>query len=281
MWFCIDYHRLNRITKLDEFPLPRFDDTLDPLSGAKYLTTLDLALGYWQVPMEQSSQEKTAFATPFWTTRIQGKCQHAFDQLKELLQISPVLCFPDFSRPFILETDASGTGLGAVLAQELPDGTTHPIAYASWSLQNHQQNYGIMELEGLGVVWAVKNLRAYLYGHKCTVFTDQEALKSLLNTPKPSGKLARWGMALKELDLTIVYRSGRHNSNSDALSRCPLPTSIDDHPAAKVMAVITEKTTVVTAICTVKPRRRLGFFRFNRRNSLTVTHLNTKLGIVM
>ena len=170
------------------------------------------------------------------------ECQQAFEQLKELLRTSPVLCFPNFTRPFILETDASGTGLGAVLAQQQPDGTIHPIAYASRSLQKHERNYGLTELEGLGVVWAVKNFRAYLYGHKCTVFTDHEALKSLLNTPQPSGKLARWGMALQELDLTIVHRSGKHNSNADALSRCPLPTSTDENPTAEVVAALTGET---------------------------------------
>lgn len=51
--FCVDYRRLNSITKLDEFPLPRVDDTLDLLSGANFFTTLDLASGYWQVPVEQ------------------------------------------------------------------------------------------------------------------------------------------------------------------------------------------------------------------------------------
>ena len=61
--FCVYYHQLNRVTKLDVFPLPRIDDTLDLLSGAKYFTTLDLASGYWQVCMDQVSQEKTAFIT--------------------------------------------------------------------------------------------------------------------------------------------------------------------------------------------------------------------------
>ena len=99
------------------------------------------------------------------------KCEQAFNQLKEHLQSTPVLCYPDFSRPFALETDASGVGLGAVLAQEQADGTVRPIAYASRSLQKHEQNYGITELEGLGVVWAVKHFRAYLHGHRCTVYS--------------------------------------------------------------------------------------------------------------
>ena len=113
-----------------------------------------------------------------------------------------------------------------------------PIVYASRSLQKHERNYGVTELEGLGVVWAVKHFRAYLYGHKCTVYTDHQALKSLLNTPQPSGRLARWGMALQELDLVIVHRSGKHNANADALSRCPLPSATDDHPTADVVAAL-------------------------------------------
>ena len=57
---CVDYRKLNKNAKLDEVPLPRIDDTLDLLAGARYFTTLDLASGYWQVP---SSQEETAFIT--------------------------------------------------------------------------------------------------------------------------------------------------------------------------------------------------------------------------
>ena len=127
------------------------------------------------------------------TTRISlsSECQLAFEWLKELLTTAPVLCYPDFQRSFILETDASGYGLGAVLAQEQRDGLICPIAYASHSLQRHECNYGVTELEGFGVVWAVQHFRTYLYGHHCLVYSDHEALRSLLNTPHPSDKLTR------------------------------------------------------------------------------------------
>ena len=77
-------------------------------------------------------------------------------------------------------------------------------------------------LEALAVVWAVKHFRPYLYGHRCDVYTDHEALRSLLNTPHPSSKLARWGLAIQELDLQIHYRPGKRNANADALSRSPV-----------------------------------------------------------
>ena len=117
-------------------------------------------------------------------------CDNAFVQLKKCLTQAPVLVYPRFDAEFFLETDASGTGLGAVLSQKQTDNTVRPIAFASRTLQPHERNYGISELEGLGVVWAVEHFRHYLYGHRCTVLTDHEALKSLLQTPHPSGKLA-------------------------------------------------------------------------------------------
>ena len=124
----------------------------------------------------------------------------------------------------MLETDASIQGLGAVLAQRQGDGSVKLVVYASRSLQAHERNYGITELEGLGVVWALKHFRTYLYGHHCDVFTDHSTLKSLLNTPQPSGKLAQWGI---ELNVTILHRAGKQNANADldALSRSPLPDS--------------------------------------------------------
>lgn len=106
-----------------------------------------------------------------------------FTQLKTLLTKSLVLAYLKFGREFFLETDASGVGLGAVLSQSQYDGTIRPVAFASRTLQPHEKNHGVSELEVLGVVWAVKHFRHYLYGHHCTVLTDHKALKSLLNTP--------------------------------------------------------------------------------------------------
>jgi hypothetical protein len=70
-----------------------------------------------------------------------------------------------------------------------------------------------------------------LYGQACDVFTDHDALKALLNVPHPSGKLARWGLALQEVNLTIHYHPGIKNANADALSRYPQPESVDQESA--------------------------------------------------
>lgn len=148
----------------------------------------------------------------------------AFSELKKLLTEAPILVYPQFGprEHFLLETDASGIGLGAVLSQKQKDGEYHPIAYASRSLQPSEKNYGISELETLALVWAVKYFRTYILGHPCTVLMDHAACLSLLNTPKPLAKLARWAMAIQEMNLEIKYQSGRSNASADALSRNPV-----------------------------------------------------------
>ena len=120
------------------------------------------------------------------------ECEEAFQQLKQRLIESPILIYPDFSEDFVLETDASALGLGAVLSQPARDGRLHPVAYASRSLSPQEKRYAITELETLAVVWAVSHFHAYLYGHDVQVFTDHSAVKAVLETPNPSGKHARW-----------------------------------------------------------------------------------------
>ena len=168
--------------------------------------------------------------------------------LEEQVRTSPsVLAYPDFLKSFVLHTDASGKGLGAVLEQEQADGKNHPIAsgkglgavleqeqadgknhpiaYASRTLSPHEQWYGITELETLAVVWSLKHFLAYLYGHKCIVYTDHSPVKSLLKTKHPSGKLARWGEVVSEFDLEVKYRPGCKSANADTLSRSPVSQS--------------------------------------------------------
>ena len=140
---------------------------------------------------------------PFkWTP----KCEAAFCKLKELLVTAPVLTHPRFGpeTEFILETDASGIGLGAVLSQKQDDGLIHPIAYASRALNRHEKNYCISELETLGLVWTVRYFCPYLLGHHTIVYTDHSACLSNLNTPCPSGKLASWALTVQEMNFVPI-----------------------------------------------------------------------------
>ena len=107
--------------------------------------------------------------------------QESFEQLKSLLSKAPILVFPNFEKEFIIETDASLSGLGA-LAQKQDNRNIAPIAYASRNLQKHEWNYDVTKQEALEVVWGVKYFCLYLYGHKCLVITDHEALVTVKHT---------------------------------------------------------------------------------------------------
>ena len=134
--------------------------------------------------------------------------EDSFVQLRSALTTAPVLAYPRFGPgyTFILETDASTVGLGAVLSQVQEDGMVHPIAYASRAVDKHERNYGISELETLGLVWSVCYFRSCLLGHPCVVYTDHAACLSILNTTKPSGKLARWALTIQEMDIVSLER---------------------------------------------------------------------------
>ena len=167
----------------------------------------------------------------------------SFCRLKNLLTTAPVLVYPRFSPgcSFILETDVSTVGLGAVLSQEQSNGIVHPIAFASHSVDKHERNYGISELETLGLVWAICYFHTYLLGHRCIAYTDHAACLSILNCARPSGKLVRWALTVQEMDITIKHKSGKCNSNADALSRCPsdspVPSNEDQKTESCVAAV--------------------------------------------
>ena len=362
--FCVDFRRVNDVTKKDVHPLPRIDDALDSLAGAKWFSTLDLACGYWQVEMDPADKEKTSFTTPFglhqfrvmpfglsnapgtfqrlmslvlsglcWSTCLvylddiiifsqtvdehlqrlrdvlqrlkdaglkikpskcqllrksvlylghivsekgvevdpkktscvrswqvpndreclrkflgfasyyrkfipsfaqiasplhsltekakpwqwSQQCNEAFDQLKEKLLSPPILSFPQFDKVFVVDTDASQHGLGAVLSQE----GDHVIAYASRVLTKAERQYCATRKEMLGMVWAVRCFRLYLWGRRFIVRTDHNSLQWLRNFKEPQGQVARWLDILAEYDFSVQHRPGLQHSNADALSRLP------------------------------------------------------------
>ena len=367
MRFCIDYRKLNDVTTKDAYPIPRIDDTIQSLAGAKWFSTLDLASGYWQVELDEEAKEKSAFSTraglyqwrvmPFglcnapstferlmesifaglqheimllylddlivfaptiqeelkrlgrvfeqlrsaglklkpakcnlfqksvvylghvvsdqgvatdpekiravreWPTprtvkevrsflglasyyrryiksfadtarplhRLTEKkrhftwdasCETAFNELKSKLTSSPILAYPTTDGDFILDTDASDSGIGAVLSQ-VQDGVERVIGYASRALSKPERNYCVTRRELLAVVHFVKYFRQYLYGQKFTVRSDHGALRWLLNFKDPEGQIARWIQVLGEYDFRIIHRAGRSHGNADGMSRLP------------------------------------------------------------
>ena len=390
--FCVDFRRLNAHTIKDAHALPRIDETLDSLVGAHYFSSLDLRSGYWQIELEESDKEKTAFSAgplgfyefnrlpfgmvnaPACFQRIMqmsmgdlhlktcllylddiivysktfkehlerlesvfqrlkdtnlslkpSKChffqkqvkylghlvskdgiqtdpdkieclkrwpipknvkdlgrflgfagfyrrficgfskianplhdllkgdipekkrkkmhrkehaipkfdwneihQFAFERLIQLLCDAPVLSFADFTRPFLVHTDASGDGLGAILYQTLDDGKNHPIYYASRGLKPSEKNYPAHKLEFLTLKWSIcDKFRDYLYGSSFIVHTDNNPLTYILASAKLDATGQRWASELANYNFTIKYRSGKHNIDADALSRLPSSTEDD------------------------------------------------------
>lgn len=159
------------------------------------------------------------------------ECEAAFSSIKGNLVSSPVMCCPDFDKPFVIQTDASDFGLGAVLTQDLVDGEK-VISYISRSLSPSERKFSTVEKECLAVVWAINKFRPYVEGTKFTVITDHFSLQWLHKLKEPSGRLARWSVKLQQFDFEIVHRKGSDHVVPDALSRSvPKMALIDFDPA--------------------------------------------------
>ena len=147
--------------------------------------------------------------------------QNSFEELKRRLTTAPILRYPDFSKQFEIHTDASTSGIGAVLAQR-DNGKPYAISYASRSLNPAEKNYSISELEALAVVWALrKKFRPYVEGRHFIVHTDHSALQWLRSINDLSGRLGRWSLTLQQYDFTVKYIPGRKHNDADGLSRHP------------------------------------------------------------
>ena len=365
--FCIDYRKLNEVTKKDAYPLPRIEDNLDALSGSKWFSTLDLLSGFWQVEMAPEDKSKTAFTvgrgglyqflrmpfglcnapatfqrlmekvlaglqweyavlyiddivvfgpsvgvaldrlqivldrlrqaglrlkpskctllkpevdflghtvsaqgvgpdpkkiqavvdweTPTDLTQLRsfiGLCtyyrrfvkgfsdickplylllekglawrwgdeqQKAFDAMKKHLTEAPILAYPNPHDKFVLDTDASAFGIGAVLSQ-VQNGVERVIAYGSRTLNKAERNYCVTRRELLAIVYFVKEFHHYLVGAEFLLRTDHAALYWLFGMKDLEGQPARWVERLNTYNMVIQHRPGKKHLNADALSRC-------------------------------------------------------------
>jgi transposase InsO family protein len=146
-------------------------------------------------------------------------CQKALSSVKQRLATSPVLQLPDFTKEFIVRTDASDEGLGAVLLQE-HDGQVFPVMYASRKLQPREKNYCTTEKECLAIVWAIQKFQRYLYGKDFVLETDHEALTYMHKAKMENSRVMRWSLALQQYRFTIRSIKGKENIGADLLSRC-------------------------------------------------------------
>ncbi|QRV93063.1 Retrotransposable element Tf2 protein [Ceratobasidium sp. AG-Ba] len=152
-----------------------------------------------------------------WT----DKEDQAFQSIKEAITKEPVLIHPNPEKPYILETDASGVALGAVLSQKGEDGRLHPIAYLSQSFTPPQRNYDTYDKELLAIVQALEHWRLMLEGTKTpvTVYTDHRNLQYWQEAKVWNRRHARWYLLLASFNYQIVYRPGKMSEKPDALSR--------------------------------------------------------------
>src|SRR5882672_7167632 len=213
-----------KVAAMQDFPEP-----VDVPGIRKFLGTV----GYYRTfiekfsliakPLSCQTSERSAFK---WTQLE----RNAFNTLKRAV-LDKVLNLPDMAGDFLIQCDASGSGLGAVLmnrpkvtpATGAKPGKYLPVSFISRALQGAEKNYSTTELECLALVWAVEKFRPYIELTPFVIETDHIALKWLLATKNPKGRIARWVMKLQEWDFTIAHRPGKANGVADGLSRYPLP----------------------------------------------------------
>ena len=156
---------------------------------------------------------------------LSPEARKAFDRLKAACLQAPILSFPDFSKPFLLETDASRRGQGAVLSQKQADGRYHPIAYANLVMNETEQRYHSNKQEFLALKWAVtEQFHEYLspYGknrNEFVVRTDNNPLTYIFSSANLDATGQRWVAHLASYNFSLEYQKGKDNTVADFLSR--------------------------------------------------------------
>ncbi|XP_037822594.1 uncharacterized protein K02A2.6-like [Lucilia sericata] len=148
----------------------------------------------------------------------------AYNDIKKILVSPQVLISYDPKLPLLLATDASKTGLGAVLSHRLPNGEERPIAYASRTMSVTEQRYSQIDKEALAIVWAVQKFFKYLYARHWTLITDHKPLTQILHPSKSLpvlciSRMANYADFLSNFDFEIIYKPSKENINADYMSR--------------------------------------------------------------
>jgi hypothetical protein len=197
----------NKIKAMMDWPIPK---TLKNLRGFLGLTGYyrKFVRNYGRIAAPLTTlTKKDAFS---WTP----EATKTFEQLKEVMCKAPVLTTPDFTKTFIVECDASGNGIGAVLMQE-----GRPLAFESRSLKGKDLHKRIYEKEMMAILHALKKWRPYLIGRHFKVKTDHDSLKYFLEQRLSSEEQQKWVTKILGYDFEIVYKKGKQNVVADTLSR--------------------------------------------------------------
>lgn len=213
-----------KVRAIKEFPVPRTQKEIKGFLGL---------LGYYRKFIKDFAKLTKPLTECLKKGRkidLNDRYIKAFQMCKNLLMNDPILQYPDFTKPFILTTDASNFAIGAVLSQGTI-GSDLPVCYASRTLTDSETNYSTIEKELLAIVWATKYFRPYLFGRPFKIVTDHKPLTWLMSLKDPNSKLVRWRLKLEEFDYQIVYKKGTQNSNADALSRTVIPKNANFHQA--------------------------------------------------
>ncbi|GFW07657.1 retrovirus-related Pol polyprotein from transposon 297 [Trichonephila clavipes] len=199
-----------------QFPTPRTKTQIRAFLGlAGYYQKYINLFSVIAAPLTDALKGRAKKGEIKWTT----ECENAFRELKGKLIDKPVSYAPNFEREFIVQTDASNAGMGAVLTQLTEQGEEHPIFYLSKKFSEVEKRYCTTEKECASIVFAIKRLHYYLDGNSSLVMTDHNLLVWLNRNVSSNSRLLRWALALQPYNFRLVHRSGKSHKNADSLSR--------------------------------------------------------------
>lgn len=223
----------SKIIAARDFPTPRTAEAVRQFTGlVGFYRSFIAGFSIIAAPLYKLQRKDEPF--------VWGEAQdQSFKKLKAALISSPVLRYPDFSKPFTLVTDASDIGLGAALLQT-EGHRDHAIAYASRTLSKEEKNYSATEREALAVVWALKHFKDTIYNYPVHVLTDHQPLIPLFKNKNPVGKFARYLLTIQEFNPTFGYIPGKQNVVADAFSRHVAAIQLN-YPALDATVVETEQ----------------------------------------
>ncbi|RWS02907.1 reverse ribonuclease integrase-like protein [Dinothrombium tinctorium] len=249
----IDYRKLNEKTKKDAYPMPRIDDALDKLHGAKFLTKMDTRSGYWQLLLSPESREKAAFCIPeglyepnvmtFGLANAPATFQRLMDRMFKdkigkfmIVYIDDIFVYSTTFEQHLQHLEevfktldeycvSLATNKCTFAAKEIEFlghvVTDKGIKPNQQLVQKHEKNYSATELECLAVVYGIKHFQHYLHGQKFFVISDHHALCYLKTMKNANARLMRWAWALQAFDYEVIYRSGKKHNDVDCISRYP------------------------------------------------------------